>query len=61
MLYSYNEGKLELELLAKQYIEEDIVDKLNSDKSLKEFIQKKLLEIYRYKGDFCFRNEVLPF
>ena len=60
IVYSYEDNKLNLELLTNIYLEDTIIDSLNNDKHLKELIQKELLEIYRYKGEFCFSN-ALPF
>lgn len=61
MQYHDNEGKLELELSATPYIEDEFIDSLNSDKSLTSFVGKKLIDIFRYHGDFYFRNEIFPF
>lgn len=58
--YSYCNDKLELELATNHYLDESIIDRLNNETELIGFIQKNLLEIYRYKGVFCFSNG-LPF
>ena len=62
MTYSYNKdnNKLDIELSASHYLDNSIIDKLNDDKYLTSSIQKDLLEIYRYDGEFCFSNG-LPF
>jgi hypothetical protein len=62
MAYSYDRGnkKLELELSASHYLNNTIIEKLNNDENLIKSIQKDLLDIYRYDGEFCFSNG-LPF
>ena len=62
MTYSYNKdnNKLDIELSASHYLDNSIIDKLNDDKYLTSSIQKDLLEMYRYDGEFCFSNG-LPF
>lgn len=58
----YRENKLELELSVNDYfIDEGIIKKLNTDKFLNAYVKDKLLSIYRYDGEFCFCNDILPF
>ncbi len=59
--YTYEERKLTLELCTPSYISIDLVDRLNKDTELMGFIRKRLVDIYRYDGDFCLSDEVLPF
>lgn len=59
--YSYDGKMLKLEIYCNPYLDSTVIEKLNEDAALIEFVKKCLINIYRYKGEFRFCDEGLPF
>ena len=59
-MYDEN-NNLKLQILANKCIDDETINKLNQDEILIKYLKKSLLDVYRYKGDFCFGYDELPF